>query len=103
MNFVALFFAGALLCNAIPHLSSGLQGTPFPTPFAKPRGIGNLPPIVNILWAFLNILVAAFLLGAYPATIGVNWGFAALVAGALSIGIYLSLHFGKVRQDRQGK
>jgi hypothetical protein len=103
MNFVALFFAGAFLCNAIPHLSSGLQGIPFPTPFAKPRGIGNSPPVVNVLWAFVNLLVGALLLRAYPVTIGVHWEFAALIAGALAIGIYLSLHFAKIGQDKQGK
>ena len=100
MNFIALFFAGAFLCNAVPHLSSGLQGIPFPTPFAKPRGVGNSPPVVNVLWAFLNMLAGAFLLCRYPAAIGANWGFAAFLAGALAIGIYLSMHFGKVRRDR---
>lgn len=50
MKFVAFFLAGALLCNGIPHLSSGLTGSPFPTPFAKPRGVGASPPLVNFFW-----------------------------------------------------
>jgi hypothetical protein len=41
MIYLALFFAGAFLCNAIPHLAAGTMGMPFPTPFARPRGIGN--------------------------------------------------------------
>jgi hypothetical protein len=101
MNIIALFFAGVFLCNAVPHLSSGLQGVPFPTPFAKPRGVGNSPPVINVLWAFLNMLAGAFLLCRCPVAIGANSGFAAFVGGALAIGIYLSLHFGKVRQSKQ--
>jgi len=41
MSYAVIFFAGAFLCNCIPHLCAGLQGMPFPTPFAKPRGIGK--------------------------------------------------------------
>ena len=41
LNYIALFFAGAFLCNAIPHLVAGLQGQPFPSPFAKPPGRGT--------------------------------------------------------------
>jgi hypothetical protein len=41
MSFFTLFIAGAFLCNAMPYLTSGLQGTPFPTPFAKPPGVGD--------------------------------------------------------------
>jgi hypothetical protein len=36
----------------------------------------------------------------HPVTVDFEPGFLALVLGALAIGIYLSLHFGKVRQDR---
>ena len=36
--YTAIFFTGAFLCNCIPHLCAGLQGMPFPTPFATPRG-----------------------------------------------------------------
>ncbi len=36
MDYIAVFFAGAFLCNSLPHLACGLSGAPFPTPFAKP-------------------------------------------------------------------
>ena len=52
MHYVAAFFAGAFLCNCIPHLDCGLRGAPFPTPFAKPRGIGDSSPLINVLWGF---------------------------------------------------
>ena len=38
LGLVADFFAGAFLCNAIPHLVSGLCGDALPTPFARPPG-----------------------------------------------------------------
>ena len=62
MNYAATFLAGAFLCNCIPHLGAGLQGIPFPTPFAKPRGIGNSSPLVNFLWGVFNLCVGLYLL-----------------------------------------
>ena len=47
---VGNFFAGAFLCNAIPHLASGLKGETFPTPFATPRGVGNSSAMLNFFW-----------------------------------------------------
>jgi hypothetical protein len=99
MDYAAIFFAGVFLCNCIPHLGAGLQGMSFPTPFAKPRGIGNSSPLVNFLWGVLNLCIGLYLLSRQPLTIGPNPGCFALIAGALAIGIYLSLHFGRVRAD----
>jgi hypothetical protein len=100
MNYAAFFFGGAFLCNCIPHLSSGLQGRPFPTPFAKPRGIGDSPPLVNFLWGAFNLLAGSWLLSRHAATVGFNPSFIALVGGALLMGTYLSVHFGKARQSK---
>ena len=60
-NYLAAFFAGAFLANAIPHLVKGICGDPFPTPFAKPPGKGLSSPPVNAAWALFN-LVAGYLL-----------------------------------------
>jgi hypothetical protein len=98
MNYVAFFFAGALLCNCIPHLTAGLQGIPFPTPFAKPRGIGNSSPLLNVLWGGLNVAAGLALLVRHPTVLGANLNCLAIAAGALSLGIYISRHFGRVRQ-----
>ncbi len=98
---VALFFAGALLCNSIPHLISGLCGTPFPTPFAKPRGIGESSPLVNFLWGSVNLLAGIALLAAHPVAIGLDPDFGALLAGFLALGSAMSVHFGKVRRTKQ--
>ncbi len=99
MYYLACFFTGAFLCNAIPHLASGLQGRAFPTPFATPRGVGNSSPLINTLWGFLNLLAGLVLLSKFPAPVSLTPEFAAVCAGALILGIHLSRHFGKVRRD----
>ncbi|WP_413988396.1 hypothetical protein ACMDCR_20540 [Labrys okinawensis] len=97
MSDILLLLAGALLCNAIPHVTSGLMGSPFPTPFAKPRGIGPSSPLVNFLWGGLNLMLGLAILAGHPVAIGFNEGFLALVAGALALGALMSRHFGKVK------
>ncbi|MGB9235141.1 MAG: hypothetical protein WCC04_12065 [Terriglobales bacterium] len=59
--YVAYFFAGAFLVNAVPHFVNGVSGRPFPTPFASPPGRGLSSPVVNVLWGTLNA-VAGYLL-----------------------------------------
>lgn len=100
MNYIALFFAGVFLCNSIPHLASGLQGVPFPTPFAKPRGVGDSSPIANFLWGMFNFLIGVYLLLRHTVTVKLNPIVIIPVIGALAMGTYLSLHFGKVQRDK---
>jgi hypothetical protein len=100
MKLAAMFLAGALLCNCIPHLVSGLQGKPFPTPFAKPSGRGDSSPTVNFLWGAANLIVGAGMLSRHPGFIGFGPDCAALLAGAVALGVFTSLHFGKVFRDR---
>ncbi|WP_322787962.1 hypothetical protein [Paraburkholderia nodosa] len=101
MPYVWLFFAGAFFCNAIPHLASGLQGLPFPTPFARPRGRGDSSPIVNVVWGFVNIAIA-IALGTgrlqQPAT---REDVVALLAGGLIMGLFLAFHFGAVQREKR--
>jgi hypothetical protein len=59
--FIAYFFGGAFLANALPHLIAGLSGKQFPTPFATPPFRGLSSPLVNVAWALVN-LAAAYLL-----------------------------------------
>lgn len=96
MTILALLLAGACLCNAIPHLTAGLRGEPFPTPFARPRGIGDSSPVVNFLWGTGNLAVAGGLLMHSPHERG--WmDIAAFATGWLALGLYVSRHFGSVR------
>lgn len=103
MNFVALFFAGIFICNGIPHLTSGLTGQPFPSPFSKPMGIGDSPPTVNFLWGLFNIVVGLLLLSRRGVLIGFNGEFGALLAGVLVGGLQLANHFGKVQRSKSAK
>lgn len=100
MDIVALFFAGAFLCNCIPHLAAGLRGEPFPSPFATPRGVGDSSPLVNFLWGAGNLIVGLALMTRHQAGFGLNVETLAFAAGALLLGVYLSRHFGAVRAKR---
>ncbi|XHS78353.1 hypothetical protein ACFJGW_22000 [Burkholderiaceae bacterium UC74_6] len=102
LSCIGQFFAGAFLCNAIPHLAAGLQGRAFPTPFAKPRGAGDSSPLVNVLWGVFNAVVGVMLIARSPFIVGPTLGFGLVVVGALVLGVYLSLRFGKV-QAAKGK
>ena len=59
--YVAYFFGGAFLVNAVPHFTSGVSGHRFPTPFASPPGKGQSSPTVNVLWGSLNLVVGYLL------------------------------------------
>jgi len=61
--YVAYFFGGAFLVNAIPHFVSGVTGHPFPSPFASPPGQGESSAMVNVLWGTLNFVIAYLLIG----------------------------------------
>jgi hypothetical protein len=98
-HYLANFFAGMFLCNAIPHLTAGVQGDPFPTPFAKPPGIGNSSPLVNFLWSVLNLLVGVFLIWLVPISWGLHISFGLCSLGFIVMGMNLSHYFGKTRRD----
>lgn len=60
-HYIAVFFAGVFLTNAIPHYVNGLSGNPFPTPFADPPIQGLSSPLTNILWALFNLFIGYIL------------------------------------------
>ena len=57
-HLIAYFFGGVFLTNAIPHLVSGMSGSPFQSPFATPPGQGLSSSTVNVLWGMFNLAVA---------------------------------------------
>lgn len=59
--YVAYFFGGAFLVNAVPHFASGVSGRSFPTPFASPPGKGQSSPMVNVVWGTANAVAGYFL------------------------------------------
>ena len=60
-HYVAYFFGGAFLANALPHLGNGISGHPFQSPFATPSGEGLSSSAVNVLWGLFNLAVAYLL------------------------------------------
>src|SRR5277367_1088284 len=62
-HYVADFFGGAFLANAVPHFVNGVSGNPFQSPFASPPGEGLSSSTVNVLWGSFNLVVAYLLLG----------------------------------------
>ena len=60
-HYVAYFFGGAFLINAVPHFVNGVSGNPFPSPFASPPGQGLSSPLVNVLWGTFNLAVGYLL------------------------------------------
>jgi hypothetical protein len=93
--YIAHFFAGAFLINAVPHLVNGLSGRSFPSPFASPPGVGDSPALVNVLWGFANLVIGYGLLaGVGPFTFCLSLDALAVVLGALVMGWRLASHFG---------
>lgn len=97
------FLAGLLICNAVPHLAAGLRGEAFPTPFAKPRGVGMSTPLVNVVWGWINLFVGLAIMPRFVIlspvmplfnTLGLSFALGFLLAG-----LYLAQHFGRVRQS----
>lgn len=95
-HYIAAFFAGAFLCNAIPHFVSGVTGHPFPSPFATPPGEGLSSPIMNVLWGGINLIIGYALLLASRMTAR-SWAALAVFAVAfMAMGFMLADHMGQV-------
>ena len=95
-HYLAYFFGGVFLTNAIPHFVSGVMGRPFQSPFATPRGEGLSSSTVNVVWGFVNLVVAYVLIccvGTFDLRSGVDA--ATLGLGMLVIGLFLARHFGR--------
>jgi hypothetical protein len=95
-HYVAWFFGGAFLLNAIPHVVAGAMGRPFQSPFAHPPGEGLSSSTVNVLWGFFNLVVAWLLLvrvGAFDVRAPDN----ALAAGlgAFVLALLVARRFGR--------
>lgn len=96
-HWIAYFFGGAFLTNAIPHWVAGLMGEPFQSPFAKPPGKGLSSSSVNVAWALFNLLVA-WLLVVRAGTFDLHdvGDAAALGLGALVMSVFTARNFGKL-------
>ena len=94
-HYVAAFFAGAVLTNAVPHFVNGISGEPFPTPFAKPPGKGLSSPPVNVGWALFNLLIGYTLFEAGHLSSADRVTLLVFFAGIAAISIMSSSTFAK--------
>jgi hypothetical protein len=99
-EYVAYFAAGALLVNGVPHFVNGVSGRRFQTPFARPPGVGESSPLVNVLWGLANFA------GGFALIFGVGYfrfelDRAAMMAalGALAASAFLAVYFGRLRRS----
>ena len=98
MEYIAYFAAGLFLANGIPHFINGISGRYFQSPFASPPGVGESPPLVNVLWGLANLIVGYVLLtgvGEFQAGFTLDMFF--LTAGFSGMAVFLAWYFGKVR------
>lgn len=93
-HFIAYFFAGVLLSNAVPHYVMAVCGRKFPTPFAKPPGKGESSPMVNSIWGMANFTVGFLLLQVGQFSMGLNLSTLTMALGAILMSIMLAKHFG---------
>jgi hypothetical protein len=95
-GYIAYFFGGAFLVNAVPHLVNGVSGHPFQSPFATPPGQGLSSAWVNVLWGSTNLVFAYLLLGRVGRFEFRRWRHI-LVAGAggLAMALMLARAFGR--------
>ena len=94
-DYIAAFFAGAILANAVPHFVNGISGDPFPTPFAKPPGRGLSSPTVNVVWALFNLIVGYFLFLVGNVSSGDRSVQAVFFTGIAAISIMSSVNFAR--------
>jgi hypothetical protein len=58
----AYLVGGAFFANFVPHFVSGVQGRPFPSPFASPPFRGLSSSRVNVLYGLGNLAASYALL-----------------------------------------
>lgn len=95
-HYLAWFFGGVFLTNAVPHFVSGMMGRAFQSPFAKPPGQGLSSSTVNVLWGFLNLVFSYLLLcqvGDFDLRAADHA--AALGLGMIVMGVIMARQFGR--------
>jgi hypothetical protein len=92
-NYLAAFFAGAFFANVVPHFVHGISGNRFPTPFAHPPGRGLSSPTVNVIWAWVNLVVGYVLFRVGNVSSAETPALIVFLAGIIFISTALSFSF----------
>ncbi|MCR2826297.1 hypothetical protein [Microbacterium sp. zg.Y909] len=93
LNLLRSAAGAALLVNAVPHGVAGVQGTPFPSPFSDPPGVGLSSPAVNVAWSAANLFAGRLLMERSGGTAGER---AVAALAATGMALVLAAHFGRV-------
>ncbi len=96
LHDLSYVFGGLFLANAVPHIASGMMGRPFQSPFAKPPGKGLSSSTVNVVWGFINLMVAYGLIVRVGQFDIRAWDqIASLGFGLLLMGVFAARTFGR--------
>lgn len=76
MELLWYFFAGFFAWNSIPHLVKGITGQSHMTPFGKVSS-----PVVNVVWSFINVLIALYIMGVASGSGALTWPWEANLVG----------------------
>jgi hypothetical protein len=98
-NYLAAFFAGVILTNAVPHFIHGISGDKFPTPFSTPPGKGLSSPVVNTLWACFNLLIGYILFRVSKVCSNDEILLSVFFIGIVSISVFSSITFSKKQKE----
>ena len=98
-NYLAIFFSGAFLSNAIPHFVNGISGDKFPSPFAKPPGKGLSSPVLNVAWGGLNIVIGVVLLKVGKLQTGNTLDLVIFFAGFMAMSLMMAGSFSKKHKE----
>ncbi len=92
--YIACFFSGMLLANAVPHFVQGISGDRFPTPFARPPGKGLSSATVNVVWGLVNIAIGYWLFRVGRVASSELTG-VVFFGGVVAISVMMSVNFAK--------
>ena len=96
--YLAYFVGGIFLANSVPHLTHGISGKRFQSPFASPPGVGESSPLVNVAWGLANLIIGYVLIfGVGDFRLGISLSAVMVGLGAIVTALGLALYFGRVR------
>jgi uncharacterized membrane protein len=94
-DYIACFFAGMVLANAVPHFVQGISGESFPSPFSHPPGRGLSSPTVNVIWGLFNFVVGYVLFRVGKVWRGDDLALVIFFAGIVAMSTMASVQFAK--------
>lgn len=91
--YVYSLLAGAIGANGIPHFIQGILGKAYQTPFGRQSSA-----VINVLWGWLNLVVASMLLYLGHVHPHLLRSFACVALGALAMSSLLA--YNKTKQPK---